>query len=314
MAIKGPRKQTTGRQTTGKRAPTKHTDDAMPRQTGRKMKTRRTSAQLVQAVSTAMTRIAAGEFVEHVLQHLKLNKTTFYKTKKELATARELATGHRAEKITRPTVRVVTDAHIANDRKAASSAAQARRAAAFSKVKQVQSLVASGAMKPPAAIASVGWAQSKYYYWHSIMTKTATERAASGHPSALGHAANGQSSPATGRALVTTIDGRGRKLVDCRFIFDALQLLRKTIPQLEQLIGCETGTIQKYLTNGMCPNEFALAVNGLMAEATLTRNGTGGYVQKRNRKIVLVKIPDGHIVMLASMVEHLGGEVMHKEV
>ena len=109
--------------------------------------------------------------------------------------------------------------------------------------------------------------------------------------------------------MVATMDARGRKLVPCGFIYDALQLLRMGIPQLEAKLGCEPGTVERHLRQGMCPNEFALAINGLCAEAKLTRNGVGGYTAKKDQQLVLCTIPSGHAGMLGMMVQHLGGQV-----
>lgn len=253
---------------------------------GRSRRTRRSSENAKSTARAVMQRVANGQSnLKDALAVAKLDPTTFRRWRGII-----LAETAGGSEPTGP-----RDAQ----QGARQEAAETRLQAATVKVAEVRRKVAAG-MKREAAIKSVGWTPSKFYYWLSNV------RQASAAPS----------ESSSSRALVpvsSTIDARGRKLVSAHLIWDSMQTLRMTAPQLEALIGCEPGTIERYMQRGMCPNEFALAINGLMAEAKLSPTGSGGYVTKQNQKVVLVRIPKGHTLILASLVDHLGGEVMHKE-
>lgn len=169
--------------------------------------------------------------------------------------------------------------------------------------KRVMDLVAGGQQKIGAALKVVGLGQPQFYaYRKRILAGEFADLIGNGHA----HKGNG-------RALMTTVDGRGNKLIPAGFLLDAMKELRLSTEQLERLIGIEIGSIDKYIRTGQAPNTLALAINGLMAERNLSRTGTGGYIPKKGQKFVLIQLPKEHIEMLGVFVRHHGGAVCYTQ-
>lgn len=246
-----------------------------------KLARKRTSDEVIEAVRAAMAH-AADHSVGAALERYNLKDSVYYKYRKLILAGR-------------------TNGASANGHAGKSTDFLKRRQTAATQVAKVQQLVAGGARSKDAIKAAGFKHASMYYFWKRSLDRQAQDSAAVGAPLPRN------------RAPVATVDNKGRKLVPASLIFEGMEVLRMTIPELEGRIGCEPGIIDRYMRAGMCPNEFALAIAALMADEKSTKNGLGGYTAKKDQKVVLVRIPRGHSGMLGTMVEHLGGEVMHRE-
>lgn len=236
--------------------------------------TRRTPEETDIAIKKVEALVAGGMLVHHALKQEKVSDTSWYIRKRKAKRAARVGRG---------------------------SPPHSKREENIERLDAVAKLISEGVDRKTAIRRAGFRSEAKFYYYKMILKRNG------------GAATNGHGTALVPVAENITVDKQGRKMIRADFIWPALERLHMSAEQLEATIGCVPGSVRKFLLDGMCPNEFALAVNGLLVSVHTSKTGMGGYVDKRTQEVFMVRLSGGHTGALSHLVEHLGGRVTREE-